>query len=199
MKLEKVQLSDAMDKPVGRVNLTGNKALTRLLLLQAELDRAAGIRTSGYVTGYRGSPIGTFDFELARHKERLTQHGIVFQPGVNEDLAATAIWGTQQVETQPDRTTDGVFALWYAKGPGVYRSGDPLRHGSHFGASPHGGVLVVAGDDHSAKSSTVVNNSDLDYVAHYMPFLYPSNIQDVIDYGLIGWQLSRFSGSWVGL
>jgi indolepyruvate ferredoxin oxidoreductase len=199
MKLRDVSLTDAFTQTHGEVYMTGNQALARLPMLQAEKDKRNGINSAGYITGYRGSPIGTYDYELERHKEQLTNLGITFQPGTNEDLAATAVWGTQQVEQQPDKTVDGVFSLWYAKAPGVFRSGDALKHGSHYGSSPNGGVLIVPGDDHIAKSSTIANYSDPDLVAHSMPFLYPSNIQEVIDYGLIGWALSRYSGAWVGL
>lgn len=199
MKLKNIKLTDTYELTEGTVYMTGNQALARLPMLQAQKDKQKGLNTAGYITGYRGSPIGTYDYELQRQKTRLEELGIVFQPGVNEDLAATSIWGTQQVEVQADKNVDGVFSLWYAKAPGVFRSGDALKHGNHYGASANGGVLIVPGDDHIAKSSTIANYSDPELVAHSMPFLYPTNIQEVIDYGLMGWALSRYSGAWVGL
>jgi indolepyruvate ferredoxin oxidoreductase len=179
--------------------MTGNQALVRLPMLQKQRDIKNGLHTAGYISGYRGSPIGTYDFELEKSKDFLQKCDIVFQPGINEDLAATAVWGTQQVEVEEDKKFDGVFSIWYAKAPGVYRSGDVLKHGSFYGASPHGGVLLIPGDDHNAKSSTIANYSDPEMIAHGSPILYPSNIQEVIDFGLMGWALSRYSGAWVTL
>jgi indolepyruvate ferredoxin oxidoreductase len=180
-----------------RVFLTGTQALVRLLINQKIRDQAAGLNTAGFVSGYRGSPLGGLDKELWRAQAFLRDHAIVFQPGVNEDLAATAVWGTQQVGLFPGARYDGVFALWYGKGPGVDRSGDVLRHGNAAGTSPHGGVLVVAGDDHAAKSSTLPHQTDHIFKAVMMPVLAPANVQEYLDYGIHGYALSRYSGCWV--
>ena len=181
-----------------RVYLTGTQALVRALVLQAEADRAAGVRTAGFVSGYRGSPLGAVDQELWRAKDKLAQAGVRFQPGVNEDLAAVAVLGTQKVETDPERTVDGVFALWYGKGPGVDRSGDAIRHGNAYGASPHGGVLIVAGDDHGCASSSMSHQSDNVLAAWSMPVIHPADIADYVPFALWGWAASRVSGAWVG-
>ncbi|GGO78924.1 indolepyruvate ferredoxin oxidoreductase [Marinobacterium nitratireducens] len=199
MKLKDVSLNDKYTKESGTVYMTGNQALVRLPLLQKQRDVAAGINTAGYITGYRGSPIGTYDMELSRAKKLLEEHDVVFQPGVNEELAMTSVWGTQQIESEETKKFDGVFSIWYGKGPGVFRAGDAIKHGSFFGASRQGGVLMLAGDDHVAKSSTIAHFSDPEMMAHGSPILYPSNIQEVIDYGLIGFALSRYSGAWVTL
>jgi indolepyruvate ferredoxin oxidoreductase len=199
MTLRNVAIDDKYTLDSGRLYMTGNQALVRLPMLQRQRDRAAGLNTAGYISGYRGSPIGTYDMELERSTEYLQENDIVFQPGINEDLAATAVWGTQQLEVEDDRQYDGVFAIWYGKGPGVFRSGDAIKHGSFYGASPHGGVLLIPGDDHTAKSSTIAHFSDPEMIAHGSPILYPATIQEVIDYGLIGWALSRYSGAWVTL
>jgi indolepyruvate ferredoxin oxidoreductase len=199
MTLKNVALDDKYTLDSGKLYMTGNQALVRLPLLQKQRDIAAGLHTAGYISGYRGSPIGTYDLELGRAKHHLQANDIVFQPGINEDLAATAVWGTQQLEVEDDKKYDGVFAIWYGKGPGVFRSGDAIKHGSFYGASPHGGVLLIPGDDHTAKSSTIAHFSDPEMIAHGSPILYPSTIQEVIDYGLIGWAMSRYSGAWVTL
>ncbi|TCK09101.1 indolepyruvate ferredoxin oxidoreductase family protein [Marinobacterium mangrovicola] len=199
MTLKQVSLDDKYTKERGTVYMTGNQALVRLPLLQKQRDLSQGLNTAGYITGYRGSPIGTYDMELSRNKKLLDAHDIVFQPGVNEDLAATSVWGTQQIEAEAEKKYDGVFAIWYGKGPGVFRSGDAIKHGSFFGASLKGGVLLIAGDDHVAKSSTIAHYSEPEMIAHGSPVLYPSTVQEVIDYGLIGWALSRYSGAWVTL
>ena len=182
----------------GRVFLTGIQALVRLLVTQRRLDRAAGLRTAGFVSGYRGSPLAGLDLELWRARDLLAAHDIRFQPGINEALAATAVYGSQQVEAEPNRTVEGVFALWYGKGPGVDWAGDAIKHGHAYGSSPHGGVLVVAGDDHGAVSSTMAHQSDQALAAWYLPVLNPSNLADYLELGLYGWALSRFSGAWVG-
>ncbi|MGA7525501.1 MAG: thiamine pyrophosphate-dependent enzyme, partial [Acidobacteriaceae bacterium] len=155
--------------------------------------------TAGFGSGYRGSPLGGLDLTFLRAGERLAAEDIVFQPGLNEDLAATAIWGAQQAEMRGEGRYDGVFGLWYGKGPGVDRSADALRHANFTGASPKGGVLALAGDDHGAKSSTAVNFSDTLFIAVGMPVLYPSNTQELLDLGLHGVAMSRFSGCWVGM
>ena len=180
-----------------RVFLTGTQALVRLLINQRLRDQAAGVRTAGFVSGYRGSPLGGLDKELWRAKRFLHEHAIHFQPGVNEDLAATAVWGSQQVGLFPGAQYDGVFALWYGKGPGVDRSGDVFRHGNAAGTAPHGGVLVVAGDDHAAKSSTLPHQTDHIFKAVMMPVLAPANVQEILDLGIHGYALSRYSGCWV--
>jgi len=183
----------------GWVYLTGMQALVRLPIQQRLRDAAAGLNTGGYISGYRGSPLGRYDIELWRAAAELKQHNIVFRPGLNEDLAATAIWGAQQLINFPGATVDGVFGVWYGKGPGVDRSGDALRHANFTGASPKGGALALAGDDHGAKSSTAVNFSDTLFMAVGMPVLYPSNTQELLDFGLHGIAMSRFSGCWVGM
>ena len=183
----------------GWVYMTGTQALVRLPIQQRLRDAAAGLNTGGYISGYRGSPLGRYDIELWRAAAQLKQHNIVFRPGLNEDLAATAIWGAQQVNNFPGATVDGVFGIWYGKGPGVDRSADALRHANFTGASPKGGALALAGDDHGAKSSTAVNFSDTLFIAVGMPVIYPSNTQELLDFGLHGIAMSRFSGCWVGM
>ncbi len=182
----------------GRVFLTGTQALVRILLDQARRDREAGLKTAGFVSGYRGSPLGAVDLELWRARAEVEAAGIHFLPAVNEDLAATAILGTQQVETQPGREVQGVFGLWYGKGPGVDRAGDALRHGNAYGSSPHGGVLVVAGDDHGCVSSSMPHQSDVAFLTHFMPSLNPASVAEYLSFGAYGYALSRFSGMWVG-
>ena len=196
--LREVSLDDKYLGHSGQVYLTGTQALVRLALMQRERDVAAGLNTAGFISGYRGSPLGMYDFQLWKARKLLEQSHIVFRPGVNEDLAATAVWGTQQVGFLPGAAYDGVFAIWYGKGPGVDRSGDVLRHGGRLGATASGGVLVVAGDDHPGKSSTICNHSEPLLASLGIPVLYPSTVQDILDFGLHGWALSRYSGSWVG-
>ena len=181
-----------------RVFLTGTQALVRLLLEQRRLDRASGLNSAGFVSGYRGSPLGGLDLALWQAKDLLDQEDVRFQPAVNEDLAATAILGSQQVESDPRRQVDGVFALWYGKGPGVDRSGDALKHGNALGSSPHGGVLVVAGDDHGCISSSMPHQSEQAFQAWSMPVLNPASVAEYVSFGLYGFALSRFSGTWVG-
>ena len=176
--------------------MTGTQALVRLPIQQRLRDAAAGLNTGGYVSGYRGSPLGRYDMELWAAQDVLKSHNVVFRAGVNEDLAATAIWGAQYVGVFPGAKVDGVFGIWYGKGPGVDRSGDPFRHANLAGTSPAGGVLALAGDDHGAKSSTVANYSDLNFVAAAIPLLYPSNAQELLDFGLHGIAMSRYSGCW---
>jgi len=197
--LKTVTLDDKYTQPEGRIFVSGNQALVRLPLMQRALDVAAGHNTAGFISGYRGSPLGAYDLELWSELPRLKESHIVFRPGVNEDLAATAVWGTQQAPLLPGAKYDGVFAIWYGKGPGVDRSGDALKHGNRQGASRHGGVLVAMGDDHPGKSSTVSHQSEQALAANHIPVLYPSSVQELLDYGLLGWALSRFSGLWVGL
>ncbi|MGV0961233.1 MAG: indolepyruvate ferredoxin oxidoreductase family protein [Limnohabitans sp.] len=183
----------------GWVYLTGMQALVRLPIQQKLRDQAAGLNTGGYISGYRGSPMGRYDMELWAADKLLKAHNIVFRAGLNEDLAATAVWGAQLVGSFPGAKVDGVFGIWYGKGPGVDRSADALRHANLAGSSPKGGVLCLAGDDHGAKSSTVANFSDGIFMAVGMPVLYPSNTQEILDYGLHGIAMSRYSGCWVGM
>ncbi|MCB2160276.1 MAG: indolepyruvate ferredoxin oxidoreductase family protein, partial [Rhodobacteraceae bacterium] len=155
-----VSLADRFDLTKSSVLLNGTQALVRLMLVQKERDRRAGLHTGGYVSGYRGSPLGAVDQQMAREDKLLRANDILFRPGLNEDLAATAIWGTQQAELRGEGKYDGVFALWYGKGPGVDRSGDVMRHANMAGTSPHGGVLMAMGDDHTGESSTTLHQSD---------------------------------------
>jgi len=190
-------LDDKYTRNTGCVFLTGTQALIRLPMLQRERDLAAGLNTAGFVSGYRGSPLGNLDLGLWKAKEHLAGHHVTFQPGVNEDLAATAVWGSQQVGLFPGAKYDGVFAMWYGKGPGVDRCGDVFRHANAAGTAKHGGVLVIAGDDHAAKSSTLPHQTEHVFKAVMMPVLYPANVQEYLDFGLHGWAMSRYSGCWV--
>ena len=192
------RLADRYAATEGRVFLTGTQALVRIVLDQARRDRAAGLATAGFVSGYRGSPLGAVDLELWRAKALLAEHRIEFLPAVNEDLAATAVLGSQQVEGNPKRDVQGVFGLWYGKGPGVDRAGDALKHGNAYGSSPHGGVLVVAGDDHGCVSSSMPHQSDVAFMSWFMPTLNPADIGEYLSFGAYGYALSRFSGMWVG-
>jgi len=192
------RLDDRYCRTEGQVYLSGTQALVRLLLLQAESDRRAGLNTAGFVSGYRGSPLGGLDQALWQARKHLDAHAINFVPGVNEDLGATAVMGTQQVESSGEGTVDGVFGMWYGKGPGVDRSGDVLKHANAYGSSPRGGVLAVAGDDHGCVSSSMPHQSDLAMIAWSMPVLNPSGVREYFEFGLYGYALSRFSGAWVG-
>lgn len=196
--LDNYELDDRYRREAGRVFLSGTQALVRIALMQRTLDNAAGLKTAGFISGYRGSPLGGFDQELWRARRYLDESNVDFLPAVNEELAGTAILGTQQVETDPDRTVDGVFGIWYGKGPGVDRAGDALKHGNAYGSSPHGGVLVVAGDDHGCVSSSMPHQSDVAFLTFMMPHLNPANVAEYLEYGLYGIALSRFSGMWVG-
>ncbi|HEY8068937.1 MAG TPA: indolepyruvate ferredoxin oxidoreductase family protein [Burkholderiales bacterium] len=195
--LARVSLDDKYTLDKGRVFLTGTQALIRLLLLQRERDQRAGLNTAGFVSGYRGSPLGGLDQALGRAQTHLASHHVKFQPGVNEDLAATSIWGAQQLNMFPGAKYDGVFGMWYGKGPGVDRCGDVFKHANAAGTSKHGGVLVLAGDDHAAKSSTLANQSEHILKACCIPVLSPSNVQDYLDFGLHGYAMSRYSGLWI--
>ncbi len=196
--LAEYQMSDRYTRTEGRVFLTGTQALVRILLDQARRDRAAGLNTGGLVSGYRGSPLGALDLELWRARDRIKEGRIEFLPAVNEDLGATAILGSQQVESNPNAQVQGVFGMWYGKGPGVDRSGDALKHGNAYGSSPHGGVLVVAGDDHGCVSSSMPHQSDAAFLAWFMPVISPANVAEFLPFGEWGYALSRFSGLWVG-
>ena len=182
-----------------RVYLSGVQALVELPMLQRARDQAAGLNTAGFVSGYRGSPLGSLDQQLWRAKKRLAAAHVTFEPGVNEDLAATAVWGSQQVGMFQGASYDGVFGLWYGKGPGADRSMDVFKHANAAGTARHGGVLVVAGDDHGAKSSTLPHQSDHIFAAAMIPVLNPSGVQEFLDFGLHGWAMSRFSGCWIGM
>ncbi len=199
MSLRDVSLHDKYDLGKDRVLLNGTQALVRLMLMQRARDAAGGLNTAGYVTGYRGSPLGAVDQQMARARADLEASHIVFHPGLNEDLAATALWGTQQAELRGEGKYDGVFGLWYGKGPGVDRSGDVFRHANMAGTSPHGGVLVAMGDDHTGESSTTCHQSDWAMMDAYIPVLSPAGVQEILDYGLYGIAMSRFAGVWAGL
>jgi indolepyruvate ferredoxin oxidoreductase len=199
MALTQVSLDDKYSLENGRVFLTGTQALVRLPIMQRRRDAAAGLNTAGYISGYRGSPLGQFDQQLWAADKHLKSHHIVFQPGVNEDLAATACWGTQQAHLDGDNKYDGVFAIWYGKGPGVDRTGDAFRHGNLAGSAAKGGVICLMGDDHTCESSTTAHQSEFAMVDAMIPILNPAGVQELLDYGLIGWALSRYSGCWVGL
>src|SRR5215218_4371490 len=197
MTTNHVTLDDKYDLDKPQVFVTGFQALVRLCLMQKERDRRAGLNTAGYVTGYRGSPLGGLDQQFQRAKKWLQPADVVFQAGINEELAATAVWGTQQAELRGEGKYDGVFGMWYGKGPGVDRCGDVFRHANFAGTSKHGGVLVLAGDDHAAKSSTLPHQSDHIFKACLIPVLNPANVQDYLDLGLHGFAMSRYSGCWI--
>ncbi|WP_419908495.1 indolepyruvate ferredoxin oxidoreductase family protein [Hoeflea sp.] len=198
MPLAAYTLDDRYQRRSGRVYMTGTQAITRIVLDQALRDSRKGLDTAGFVSGYRGSPLGGVDLEMWRSAALLKERNIEFLPAVNEDLAATAVLGSQQVETDPNRQVDGVFGLWYGKGPGVDRAGDALKHGNAYGSSPHGGVLVVAGDDHGCVSSSMPHQSDVAFMAWFMPTLNPANVGEYLQFGEYGYALSRYSGMWVG-
>mgnify|MGYP003110091492 CR=1 FL=1 len=193
------RLEDRYIQRSGRVFLSGSQALVRLPLMQRQRDVDAGLNTAGFISGYTGSPLGGYDIALNQVPELLEEHHIHFEPGINEDLGATAVWGSQQVGLFGNARYDGVFGIWYGKGPGVDRSGDALKHGSYSGSAPNGGVLVLAGDDHGAKSSTTAHQSDHAFIHFGMPFLNPSSVQDYLDLGLHGFAMSRHSGCWIGM
>jgi indolepyruvate ferredoxin oxidoreductase len=199
MSLRDVSLHDKYDLGKDRVLLNGTQALVRLMLMQRARDAAAGLDTAGYVTGYRGSPLGAVDQQMEKARRDLEAAHVTFHPGLNEDLAATALWGTQQAELRGEGKYDGVFGLWYGKGPGVDRTGDVFRHANMAGSSRHGGVLVAMGDDHTGESSTVCHQSDWAMMDAYIPVLSPAGVQEILDYGLYGIAMSRFAGVWAGL
>jgi indolepyruvate ferredoxin oxidoreductase len=199
MALRQVSLDDKYDLGQSRVFATGYQALIRLCLMQKERDRRAGLNTAGYVTGYRGSPLGGLDQQFVRAERFLKGSDVRFQAGINEDLAATALWGSQQAELRGEGKFDGVFGMWYGKGPGVDRSGDVFRHANFAGTSKHGGVIALMGDDHTAESSTTAHQSEYHFIDVMIPILNPAGVQEILDYGLYGWAMSRFCGSWVAL
>src|ERR1700730_14233936 len=198
MTLMQIGLDDKYQLDTKRIYLSGVQALVPLPMLQRERDRAQNLNTAGFISGYRGSPLGMYDHALWRAKSHLQQHDIAFVPGLNEDLAATAVWGSQQVGLFPGAKVDGVFGIWYGKGPGVDRSVDALKHANAAGTSLNGGVLALAGDDHGCQSSTLAHQSEQVFAAALMPILNPATLQDYLDLGLYGFALSRFSGCWVG-
>jgi len=197
--LRSVSLDDKYALDTTRAYMTGIEALVRLPMLQHQRDRQRGLNTAGFVSGYRGSPLGSVDQAMWKAQHFLDQHHIKFQPGINEDLAATAVWGSQQVNLFEGANFDGVFGLWYGKGPGLDRSMDVIRHANAFGTSRYGGVLAVAGDDHAAKSSTLPHQSEHMFIGASIPVLNPANVQEVLDLGIYGWELSRYCGAWVAL
>jgi indolepyruvate ferredoxin oxidoreductase len=194
-----ISLDQKYTQETGHVFLTGIQALVRLPMAQIRRDRAMGLNTAGFISGYRGSPLGGYDQQLFAARKHLEQYNIKFQPGVNEDLAATAVWGSQQLSLSPGAQYDGVVGIWYGKGPGVDRCGDVFRHANTAGSAKNGGVLCLAGDDHGAKSSTVPHQSDHAFISALMPYLYPSSIHEMIEMGLLGIAMSRYSGCWVGM
>ncbi|MGA9455709.1 MAG: indolepyruvate ferredoxin oxidoreductase family protein [Pseudolabrys sp.] len=199
MPLRPVSLNDKYDLNQSHVFVTGYQALIRACLMQKERDRRAGLNTAGYVTGYRGSPLGGLDQQFMRAGRILTAATVKFQPGINEELAATALWGSQQAELRGEGKFDGVFGMWYGKGPGVDRSGDVFRHANFAGTSKNGGVIALMGDDHTAESSTTAHQSEFHFVDVMMPILNPAGVQEIIDYALYGWAMSRFTGAWTAL
>ncbi|MFY9684243.1 MAG: indolepyruvate ferredoxin oxidoreductase family protein [Pseudolabrys sp.] len=199
MPLRPVSLDDKYDLNQSHVFVTGFQALIRACLMQKERDHRAGLNTAGYVTGYRGSPLGGLDQQFMRAARQLTAADIKFQPGLNEELAATALWGTQQAELRGEGKFDGVFGMWYGKGPGVDRTGDAFRHANLAGSSRHGGVIALMGDDHTAESSTTAHQSEFHFVDVMMPILNPAGVQEFADFALYGWAMSRFSGAWTAL
>ncbi|MEB3701389.1 indolepyruvate ferredoxin oxidoreductase [Candidatus Bealeia paramacronuclearis] len=198
MDLRDVHLDDKYTRNEGWVYLTGTQALVRLPMLQRAYDLKQGLNTAGFISGYRGSPLGGYDQALWRAKDFLKESHIEFIPGINEDLGATAVWGSQQTPLFPGCRYQGVFGIWYGKGPGVDRTGDVFKHANAAGTSQFGGVLALAGDDHSCKSSTLPHQSEYAFMDASIPNLVPSNVQDILDLGLYGWALSRYSGCWVG-
>ncbi|KMK67322.1 indolepyruvate ferredoxin oxidoreductase family protein [Puniceibacterium sp. IMCC21224] len=199
MSTHQITLNDRFDLSKPQVLLNGTQALVRLMLMQKARDRNAGLNTAGYVTGYRGSPLGAVDMQMNRAAKELIASDVLFKEGLNEDLAATALWGAQQAELRGEGKYDGVFGLWYGKGPGVDRSGDVMRHANMAGSSTNGGVIMAMGDDHTGESSTVLHQSEWAMVDAYMPVVSPAGVQEILDYGIYGFALSRFSGLWVGL
>ncbi|MGZ5715211.1 MAG: indolepyruvate ferredoxin oxidoreductase family protein, partial [Caldimonas sp.] len=192
------QLADNLAAGSGVVFLTGTQALIRLALMQSARDAAQGVKSQGFISGYRGSPLGMVDQQAWKAAKLLDQAGVKFLPAINEELGATAVLGTQRVESDPERTADGVYALWYGKGPGVDRAGDALKHGNAYGSSRQGGVLVVAGDDHGCVSSSMPHQSEVAMQSWHMPVVAPASVAEYLEFGLYGWALSRFSGNWVG-
>ena len=198
--LETASLDDKYRLESGRAFMSGTQALVRLPMLQRQRDLAAGLNTGGFISGYRGSPLGGYDQALVAAKKHLAEHHIHFQPGVNEELGATAVWGTQMLDLYPQsKNYDGVFGIWYGKGPGVDRCSDVFKHANMAGTSKHGGVIAIAGDDHVAKSSTAAHQSDHIFKACGLPVFFPSGVQDILDMGLHAFAMSRYAGVWSGM
>ena len=195
----KISLDDKYELENGRIYVTGTQALVRLPIMQIQRDKLASLKTSAFISGYRGSPLGNYDRSLWDARKFLENNNIKFSPGLNEDLAATAVWGSQQPGLISKSKKDGIFGIWYGKGPGVDRSGDAFKHANAAGTSPNGGVLVLLGDDHTAKSSTLAHQSEFSMIDAQIPVLNPSNVQELIDFGIYGWGLSRFTGLWTAL
>jgi len=195
---KEISLSDKYELREGKIFLTGVQALVRLPLIQKDLDEKNNLNTGGFISGYKGSPLGGYDLELDRAQKYLQQKSIHHQAGINEELGATAVWGSQQGEFKDRGKKDGVFGIWYGKGPGMDRSMDVFKHANAAGSSKYGGVLAVAGDDHAAKSSTLPHQSDHNFMSAFMPFLYPSGVEEIVRYGLLGFAMSRYSGCWTG-
>ena len=194
-----ISLDDKYTNKSGNIFLNGVQSLVRLPIIQKDKDLQQGIKTAGFISGYPGSPLGGYDLELIKAKKYLVKSEISHQQGINEEIAATSIWGSQQIEYQDKNNIDGVFSIWYGKGPGVDRSLDALKHANAAGASKFGGVLAIAGDDHGAKSSTIPHQSDHNFISAFMPYLYPAGIDDIIPFGLLGFAMSRYSGCWIGM
>ncbi|MGV0958997.1 MAG: indolepyruvate ferredoxin oxidoreductase family protein [Limnohabitans sp.] len=198
-ELRDYQLQDNIWASQGAVFLSGTQALVRLMLMQRQHDERQQWNTRGFISGYRGSPLGMVDQVIWKQGDKFKNAGIEFVPAINEELGATQVLGTQRVESDPERTVDGVFGLWYGKGPGVDRAGDALKHGNAYGSSPHGGVLVVAGDDHGCVSSSMPHQSDQVFQSWHMPVVSPADVSELLSFGLYGFALSRYSGAWVGM
>ncbi len=198
MNDHQVSLNDKFTVTKGRIFINGVQVLVRLPMIQRVLDNQVGLNTHGFISGYRGSPIGNYDAALWKSSKILAENKIIFQPGVNEELASTSVWGTQQLDAVPDASVDGVFSIWYGKGPGVDRAGDALKHGNFSGSHKNGGVLVIYGDDHPGKSSTIAHHSEPALAANLIPSLYPADVQEYLEFGLLGWQMSRYTGLWIG-
>ena len=192
-------LDEKYENRSGKIWINGNQALLRLLLEQSWHDKKRGIKSAGFVSGYRGSPLGGIDQQLLQEEQRLSRQNIVFQPGINEDLAATAVWGTQQTGLFPKAKFDGIYAMWYGKAPGLDRSTDAIRHANMAGTDPNGGVLAIVGDDPACKSSTLPSASVGALAELHIPTLVPSDVGEIVDLGLLGWAMSRYSGCWVAL
>ena len=199
VKRSDYQLKDSIWARSGMVFLTGTQALVRVALMQRQRDAARGLDTRGFISGYRGSPLGMVDKAIWNAGAGLAEAGIHFMPAINEELAATQVLGTQRVESDPQRTTSGVFAMWYGKGPGVDRAGDALKHGNAYGSSPNGGVLIVAGDDHGCVSSSMPHQSDQAFIAWSMPIVHPASVDELLEFGMYGYALSRYSGAWIAM
>ena len=194
-----ISLSDKFDLAETHQILTGTQAVVRLALMQRARDVKAGLNTAGYISGYRGSPIAGLEGALDRARSLIEKNHIHFQAGLNEDLAATALWGSQQAELRGEGKYDGVFGIWYGKGPGVDRTGDVFRHANHSGTSKHGGVIALMGDDHTCESSTSAHQSEFAMVDAMIPVINPAGVQEILDFGLLAFALSRYAGVWVGL